>query len=361
MLTRRLAVAAFCFVPALSIPASSLADKPFVPGTGDHIYQAFDDFEDANWGYKLNLPKSSFEQDENQRAPGGVSTNKLWHEGAKRGTPDVVKRVATPPGGIAGSQGALLFQSKNTGIPGRVTNEQQQDDLLMKVDRMIGRSIPATWQPSCTVRVYLPPFEQWEQRSGASFGMRADCRGRIPEGETAAYWPGMFILFQKGTPKNGGADYAQITVRSNGNGQDIRSTKITEPGWWTLGMSFTPDGQIHYYARAGVEDLTADDYLTSTFPYNYRCLAFDNFFFNVANWDNGQSWSTPWVIDDPKVFVIPPAGQSIASLPRKKGQRVENFPITHIHDADKPKSNNPFQSLFGGGSRNASRSSRSRR
>jgi len=361
MLTRRLAVAAFCFVPALSIPASSLADKPFVPGTGDHIYQAFDDFEDANWGFKLNLPKSSFEQDENQRAPGGVSTtNKLWHEGAKRGTPDVVKRVATPPGGIAGSEGALLFQSKNTGIPGRVTNEQQQDDLLMKVDRMIGRSIPATWQPSCTVRVYLPPFEQWEQRSGASFGMRADCRGRIPEGETASYWPGMFILFQKGTPKNGGADYAQITVRSNGNGQDIRSTKIMEPGWWTLGMSFTPDGQIHYYAHAGVEDLTADDYLTSTFPYNYRCLAFDNFFFNVANWDNGQSWSTPWVIDDPKVFVIPPAGQSIASLPRKKGQRVESFPITHIHDADKPKSKNPFQGLFGG-SRNASHSSRSRR
>ena len=205
---------------------------------------------------------------------------------------DVVKRVATPPGGIPGSEGALLFQSKDTGIPGRITNQQQQDDLLMKVDRMIGRSIPVTWQPSCTVRVYLPPFEQWEQRSGASFGMRADCRGRIPEGETAAYWPGMFILFQKGNAQNGGADHAQITVRSNGNGQDMRSTKITEPGWWTLGMSFTPDGQIHYYGHAGVEDLTEEDFLASSFPYNYRCLAFDNFFFNVANWDNGKSWST---------------------------------------------------------------------
>ena len=52
-------------------------------------------------------------------------------------------------------------------------------------------------------------------------------------------------------------------------------------------MSFSPDGQIHYYASPGVDDLTADDYLASYFPYGNRCLTFNNFFFNVANWDNG--------------------------------------------------------------------------
>ncbi|TWT48409.1 hypothetical protein [Botrimarina hoheduenensis] len=343
-------IGSFVLAPVLVIAA------PFVPGTGEFLPQCSDNFEDESWSYRLNLPKSSYEQDDNQRAPGGVSSNQLWHEGAKRGTPDVVKRVATPPGGLAGSTGALLMQTKNSGIPGRLSGQQQQDDLLMKVDRKLGRVVPVTWQPSCTVRVYVRPFEEWENRTGASFGMRADCRGKMPEGKTAAYWPGMFILFRSENSSKVEADFAQISIRANGRGQDISSVEIREPGWWTLGMSFTPDGQIHYYASEGVDDLTEADYLASNYAYNYQCQCFSNFFFNVANWDNGQTWSTPWVIDDPKVFVIPPAGETVASLPRRKGQRVPTFPITHIHDADKPKSNNPFSALFGG-SRSAGRGS----
>ena len=87
-------------------------------------------------------------------------------------------------------------------------------------------------------------------------------------------------------------------------------------------MSFTPDGQIHYYAKAGVEDLTSDDYLASYFPYNDRCVSFNNFFFNVANFDNGRSWSTSWIIDDPKVFVIPPRGQTVANLYRNRAKKT---------------------------------------
>ncbi len=59
-----------------------------------------DDFEAVEWTWKYNLPKSSEEQDKKVRGPGGMSNNRLWHEGAKRGTPDLVKRVQTPPGGI---------------------------------------------------------------------------------------------------------------------------------------------------------------------------------------------------------------------------------------------------------------------
>jgi hypothetical protein len=58
----------------------------------------------------------------------------------------------------------------------------------------------------------------------------------------------------------------------------------------------------------------------SSFPYNERCTSFNNFFFNVANMDNGRSWSTPWVIDDPKIYVIPPAGQQVTNLYRIKKQ-----------------------------------------
>jgi hypothetical protein len=303
------------------------AGTPIVPGTGEFLEDCSDNFEDDTWSYKYNHPKSSQEQDSRTRSPGGYSSNKLWHEGAKRGTPDLVQRVPTPPGGIAGSEGSLMFATKSSGIPSARTNQQQQDDLLMKFDRKLGRSIPVAWQPSCTVRVYLPPWDQWERRNGPSFGMRGDCRG-VKGGSGEPYWPGMFILFRPGDEKKGTVDHAKLTVRAGTRGNDVRSHDINEPGWWTLGMSFSPDGQIHYYASPGVDDLTADDYIMSSFAYNLKCRSFNNFFFNVANWDNGRSWSTKWIIDDPQIFVIPPPGQTVANLYRTRGRTQQRNQMT---------------------------------
>ncbi|TWT89979.1 hypothetical protein Mal64_03610 [Pseudobythopirellula maris] len=352
MLTTRFAVVIVSLVSLAAAPAR--ADEPFVPGTGSFLQNCSDDFEDESWSYTLRLPKSSYEQDDKQRGPGGVSSNGLWHEGAKRGTPDVVKRIDTPPGGIEGSKGALMFATKASGIPGRVTNEQQQDDLLMKFDRVTKRQIPVTWRPSCTVRVFLPEWDRWEQRTGPSFGMRADAVGQRYDGENGAFWPGMFIVFKSSRSRGVEADHAQITIRSNKNGKDMGSVEIMEPGWWTLGMSFTPDGQIHYYASEGVDDLTEEDYLASSFPYNYKCLCFNNFFFNVANWDNGQNWSTPWVIDDPKIFVTPPAGETLANIYRKKGQRVPRYVATIEYEADK-KNKSGWGGLFSWGGNKSKR------
>jgi hypothetical protein len=196
------------------------------------------------------------------------------------------------------------------------------------VNRKLGRSIPIAWQPSCTVRVYLPAFEEWENRTGAQFGMRADCRGRNPDGTVEEYWPGMFFLFRSANGRNIEEDFAKLTIRAGQRGNDVRSLDIKEPGWWTLGMSFTADGQVHYYASPGVDDLTSDDYLMSSFPYGMRCQVFNNFFFNVANWDNGRTWSTQWIIDDPKVFVVPPEGQSVAQLYRVKKQPQRRPQVT---------------------------------
>jgi hypothetical protein len=329
---------------SLLIVASAKAGTPFVPGTGEFLDDCSDDFEDPSWSYTLRLPKSSSEQDENSRPPGGFSSNHLWAEGALRGTPDVVKRVPTPPGGIEGSTGALLFATKYSGIPGRPSGKQQQDDLLMKFDHRLGRSIPVSWQPSCTVRVYLPPFDQWEQRSGPSFGMRCDCRGRKPDGSVEAYWPGMFWLFRKANGKSIPEDYAQLTIRSGPRGNDIRSVKATEPGWWTMGMSFSPDGQIHYFASPGVDDLTEEDYLTSYFPYSNHCLSLNNFFFNVANMDNGRSWSTQWVIDDPKIFAVPPQGQTVAALHKNRPRPTNGNQTAQRSRSNRSSSQNRMQS-----------------
>jgi hypothetical protein len=320
---RLLPATALLFSAAFAAPfvQPARAGQPIVPGTGELLKDCCDDFEDTNWSYRYNHPKSSHEQDDKQRGPGGMSNNGLWHEGGKRGTPDVVKRITTPPGGIEGSTGALLIATKNSGIPGTYSNSQQQDDLLMMVNRRLGRSVPVSWQPSCTVRVYLPPWEDWEKRNGPSFGMRCDCMGRNPDGSVEAYWPGMFILMN-GKKDEGGEkiNAAKLTIRGDRLGRDVRSLDIMEPGWWTFGISLSDDGQVHYYARQGVGDLTAEDHLMSSFPYGQRCTVFNNFFFNVANWDTGRTWSTPWVIDDPKMYVIPPAGQHVAQLYRVKKQ-----------------------------------------
>ena len=85
-----------------------------VPGTGVQLTQVGDDFEDEGWDFIPNNPKSSEDIDEKQRMPMGKSTNGRWYEGAKRGHPDIVKRVPTPPGGLDGSEGSLLLKSLQT-------------------------------------------------------------------------------------------------------------------------------------------------------------------------------------------------------------------------------------------------------
>ncbi len=96
---------------------STVWSQAVVPGTGDKILNAGDDFEDLKWAYVPNNPKSSEEDDEKARYPMGFSTNGRWYEGVKRGHPDIVKRVETPAGGLEGSKGSLLMQTINSGIP----------------------------------------------------------------------------------------------------------------------------------------------------------------------------------------------------------------------------------------------------
>ena len=68
-------------------------------------------------------------------------------------------------------------------------------------------------------------------------------------------------------------------------------------------MSVTEDGRVHFYAKPGIEDLTPADHVGSRFPFGYRAQHLRSFFFNVCNGDDGRTWSTEFVIDDPKVFV----------------------------------------------------------
>jgi hypothetical protein len=191
----------------------------------------------------------------------------------------------------------------------------QQDDFVCNVAARLGGNMLVSQRPSVVVRVFVPPLEQWEQRNGASFGFRisVDTHAyKAPEGETRKrwlidpYWPGIFAELQLARGQQPAAAYWRI--RGDNRGRDFRGPQITPTGWWTLGMSVTPDGQVHYFMRPGVEQLTADDHVTSQFPYGYRAERFKTFFFNVCNRDDGRTWSTGWIVDDPAVYFIATGG-----------------------------------------------------
>lgn len=303
----------------LSLMGSPLiAAQSVVPGTGTKIEVAGDDFEDDQWTWYPQNPKSSEEDDKKSRLPAGFSGNQRWFEGIKRGHPDVVKRIETPPNGLAGSNGSLLLQTLQSGIPGRLSHRQMQDDFVANVVGPMRGFIPVSRKPSAVCRVYFPPFEQWEQRSGNSFGFRLACRG-VPTRETNSefknddgtetYWPGFFVWHTAANPQRKTEESAHFILRGGPIGQELRGPTISRDqlGWWTLGLSCSPDGAVHYYAKPGIDDLTAQDWVSSQHPYGYRCTHFETFFFNIINQDDGRSWSTPWVIDDSSVYYNGPA------------------------------------------------------
>lgn len=286
-----------------------------VPGTGMQVPGVGDDFEDEDWEFIHNFPKSSKEQDENVRRPTGKSTNGKWLEGLKRGQPDIVRRVPTPYGGLPGSEGSLFLVSKRSGIPGRLSGESQQDDLIMRGRSQWGASYPVSSSPSIVVRVHLPPKEEWENRHGSVFGIRTEVMGirRVPQRKAGLFggyetpkpeesWPGIFIQYD-GKTRSGEPGRSYFIIRGSESG-DYTGPEFEDVGWWTFGISFTPDGRAHYYARPGVEDLEAYDHIASHYPYNFRVQSLKTMFFDTFNTDNGRSWSTPVVIDDPAIFVV---------------------------------------------------------
>lgn len=321
------------WVPLTTLIAlhSAQAQRPVIPGTGAEIVGVADDFEDPSWAYTPNDPKSSEDIDENQRGPLGKSNNGRWYEGIKRGHPDIVRRVDTPPGGLDGSRGALLLKSKMTGIPGRSSGTMHQDDFVANVQYRLKRTIDIGEVPSVTTRVYLPPVAEWEQRSGPHFGFRlalettamiekeiGPFKFKKKEIGNEVYWPGLFVEFESKAQTKKEHDYAYLRIRATRNGGETRGPQITQTGWWTLGMSVTPDGMVHYYASPGVDDLSEDDYITSQFPYDYRAERLRTFFYNVCSADDGYRWSTSFIVDDPKVYLLRPRGgqdQSIAEQP----------------------------------------------
>jgi hypothetical protein len=289
-----------------------------VPGKSPRIDAVGDDFEVANWEYLANGPKSSRNIDQRERGPLGRSRNGRWLEGPHRGTPDLLRIIPTPRGGIEGSENSLQIMTLQSGIPERATHQPQQDDLMVQVKSRLRRSVPVSWEPSCVVRVYVPPLGKWEDRTGVSFGFRLDLFGSKKWNfATEQYWPGMFFVFRSETSRGVSEDSAHLLIRADEKGRDLRGPEIAGAGWWTLGMSVSSDGMCHYFAREGVGELTAADHITSQYCYGYKAKHLELFFFNIVTMDDGQTWSTPWIIDDPTFYCNAPIALNPKSTRRR--------------------------------------------
>ncbi|MCH2181419.1 MAG: hypothetical protein MK108_05380 [Mariniblastus sp.] len=288
-----------------------------IPGTGTPLKKVGDDFEDPDWAYDLKLPKvyNHKEDTVSFNGPGGQSQNGRWYEGSKRGQPDFIRRVSTPIGGLQGSQGALAISSIKTGSS-RPSYQQQQDDFIANVAPRIGK-LSASRSPSVVTRVWMPPVDEWENRTGCHFAFRIAAETNYqprPSGlfgrktdETSDMWPGMFLHFNSKEGKGATgkeADNAFFWFKASNNGNQIRGPQVTTTGWWTLGISMSPDGKVHYYAKPGIEDLTAEDHVASAYPFGRRSLRMRNFFFNSCSGDDGKTRSTEFIIDDPTLYVV---------------------------------------------------------
>ena len=342
-----LAVAAAASAQEVSRTSTSAV----VPGTGTRIDFVGDQFEDPNWSFIHNHPKSSREEDEQLRFPVGKSVNGRWYEGPERGQPDLMKVVPTPPGALSDSEYCLLVQTLNSGIPGRRSFDVQQDDLIVDLANRIG-NIPISEGPNVTTRVYLPPAEKWENRTGPHFGFRITTattiwkteevknrfRVRRPNRYQAQeqYWPGIWIHFRSETDNNVKEDSAFLTIRGNRLGRDfvVREIPKSNFGWWTLGMSVTPNGMIHYYASPGVDELGEEDFLSSQYPYSYRAERFETLFYNFCNNNDGKTWSTPFLIDDPQLFVMRP--QRVVSIVKRKEAAIARQRDAKLRQAKQP-------------------------
>ena len=283
-----------------------------VPGTGKKVAEVGDDFEDPKWNYIANLPKSSQENDGQSRLPGGVTANGRWFEPEMRGAPDIVKRVETPPDGIPGSKGSMFMKTLFSGVPGKPSFKVQQDDFVANVSSKIGR-IAISRSPSVVTHVYMPPFDQWEKRTGNTFGFRTAAVTTVDKStgrffrstsrKSETYWPGMFIYFNSKSDGQNKEDSARFLLRADGMGHDVWGPVISQTGWWTLGISYSPDGKVHYFIKPGVEDLTAKDFVATYNPYSYKAETFETMFFDILNMDDGKSWSTEWIVDDTSLYL----------------------------------------------------------
>ena len=188
----------------------------------------------------------------------------------------------------------MLFQTLHSGIPGTLTHQQQQDDLLHNIAGD-GGDDSRELEPE----LHLPRVCAADQVLGAA--RRGDVRlshGLGCNGATRSIGRASFCTWSGSRRTASRRRSVRAWIRADNGGRDMPSLTFEPETWITMGISHTPDGAVHFFLRPGIDDLTKEDCVGSYWCYGYRAHTFQTFFFNVINMDDGRSVSTPWIVDD---------------------------------------------------------------
>ena len=180
-----------------------------VPGRGQKATEVGDDFEEAEWTYIDNVPKSSTNLDRDDRLPAGISKNQRVYESTYRGQPDVIKQVPTSSRRTAGKQTCRCRCVRKCGRP----RPSQPPDAAGRsagqpvVDPGTGSGFQVAEHRGSRVP---PPIRAVGKTDRTTFGFRAELeggsmkmvssKGWFSKGQKLkhkheAYWPGFFIQF----------------------------------------------------------------------------------------------------------------------------------------------------------------------
>ena len=240
-----------------------------------------DDFEDPKWNYIANLPKSSENIDRQARLPGGVSANGRWFEPQMRGAPTSSasckrrrrhsrqQRLDDDADAVVGRSRPGQFQAAAGRFRRRCRLENRLDSHLPSAERGRASLFAAVRQMGKADRqfVRLSRLRPYHEVDSCSCWGRHETKGDI---FLARH---VHLLLQPGRFRRK-EDSAQFIIRADQMGQDVAGPRITKGDcWYTLGMSFGANGQVNYYVRQGVENLTAKDHVASYFAYGDECRA----------------------------------------------------------------------------------------
>lgn len=245
-----------------------------------------DDFEDKDWHYDYQKH---------------VCYRGFWRTD-DRGEPDLLKHVDTPIGGKVGSTGALEMRTNQNDND----RDPTQDDLLtVEFKDKLGRELTRADQPVFIVRVWLPPFDQWN--IGLTiFGFRQTARLN----DNSDYYQSIWLAHNGHKPlfflRNGIAYPNGTQVAFN----DDRRYIVTQPGWWTLAIAYDEKGAGHYYASPSTDSPTERNRMVDTTQFrtiggiDSPFMDHMGYSFFSLGYPGEEKISPRFVIDDYEVWVV---------------------------------------------------------
>lgn len=250
----------------------------------------WDDFESPNWNYNY----------QDHVCCHGFWIGTIGLGEPDRGDPELLKCIATPDGGKNGSTRALEIRTNEIDsdkVP------YQEDLRTINFEKKLGRKLTRTDQPVVTVRVWLPPFDQWGDYY--KFGFRQEFI-RKNDFQYYQYYASIFFVYDKPRP----FFIFRIHPNLEKKAIEILGGPIRKPGWWTLAIAFDEKGVDYYYARPGVDIPTEEDKIFDTRQLKAKEDTYDSSmdkvaysFFSLMYPETGNA-SPQFVIDDYEVWVV---------------------------------------------------------